>query len=66
MEIQYTKETQPYLSFEYISHVYFWIDLAMASHARPSPVDLWLTYKKITFIPLLILEILEFQESTTV
>ena len=38
-------ETWPYLSFEYVSHVYFWIDLAMPSHTRPSPVDLWLTKK---------------------
>ena len=66
MGIQHTMETWPNLSFEYISHVYFWIDLAMPSHARPSPVDLWLTYNKIIFILLLILEILEFQESTTI
>ena len=36
MGIQHTMETWPHLSFEYISHVYFWIDLAMPSHARPA------------------------------
>ena len=50
----------------WISHVYFWMDLAMPSHARPSPVNLWLIYKKMIFIPLLILEILEFQGSSTI
>ena len=46
MGIQYTKETWAYLSFEDISHVYFWIDLVIPSYAKPSSIDLWLTSKK--------------------
>ena len=43
-----------------------WIHLAMPSHARPNPVDLWLTCTKSIFITQLIIGILEFQESSTI
>ena len=46
MDIRYTKETWSCLYFEYISGLKFLIDLAIPSHARPSPVDLWITSKK--------------------
>lgn len=47
-----------------ISDVQFWNNCARLSHVIPNPVDLW--KKKINFISLLILEILEFHESFTI
>ena len=66
MGIQYTKETSWYLSFKYISHIYFWVYLAIPNHARPTPVIFLLTYKRINFTTKLIIEKLEFQEGFTI
>ena len=47
MRVQYTKEAWPFLSFQYIFDVKFWIYLPRPSHIRSNPLDLWLTQNQI-------------------